>query len=253
MSALLDAAGSLPTAVWTTLLIPCLLYWMAVIVGGLGFHGGHADAGADGHDAGIGGDGHHGFLEFLSIGRVPVTITLSAIILIGWTLSLAGDLALRSLLGDALVPLLVGPGSFAAGLIGGAYAVRPLRSLFDDDAQHAHASLVGREVRVTSLTVDARFGTAVHETTGPDVLLNVVCRGGVSLAKDERAVVVDWLPERGVYLVGPLPHLRPGFAEHGLSAVPPAPPSGALVSPTSAPPGPTAAAPARAAEGGHQS
>ncbi len=229
MDPFLHALIAMPTAIYSGLLALVLLYWLSVIVGALDLdllhlgghghldvgHGGAGHGGGAGHhdaDTGVGGHEAHGFFEFLSLGQVPITITATGIVFLAWLQAMALDLGLRTTVepwvGHLLFALLLAAVCVPAVIITG-YAVRPLRRIFTMYDEHGEASLVGRPVRITSLVVDQGFGTAAVAAQGPELLLNVVCREGVRLAKHDMAVVVDYLPHRAVYVVAPYAHLEP--------------------------------------------
>ncbi len=85
--------------------------------------------------------------------------------------------------------------------------VRPLRHLFNLVSEHGEAGLVGRMVRISSLTVDHQFGTAVCDNAGPGILMNVFCRHGVQMKRDDMAVVVEFDASNNLYLVAPFSHV----------------------------------------------
>src|SRR5438874_1442241 len=102
MSELWEASLQFPTVVFTILLGIVLVYWVFVLLGALDIGHGHADAGggdvgdvggdagdAGGHDGGDGGhdaDGDSGFAIWrgLGLGSVPLTISISIIVLVCW-------------------------------------------------------------------------------------------------------------------------------------------------------------------------
>lgn len=228
-----------PTIAYSVLLALALLYWLTVIIGALDVDLFSPEVGDAGGDMAAGGHHGHGFLEFLSVGRVPVTITASVFVFIGWFLCMLAELLLRAPLAAvisgpmfslALVPASLIPAVFFTGLV-----VKPLRHLFSLVSEHGEAGLVGRMVRITSLTADHQFGTAVCDNAGPGILMNVFCRDGVQMKRDEMAVVVDFDASRNLYLIAPFGHVPADVERLGLEApvLPPATP--AQVS-TSAPP-----------------
>ena len=244
MDPFLHALIAMPTAVYSGLLALVLLYWLSVIVGALDLdllhlgghghvdvghggvgHGGaghsgghlpHGGAAGHGHDTAVGAHAAHGFFEFLSLGQVPITITATGIVFLAWLQAMALDLGLRATVepwvGHLLFAVLLAA-VFVPAVIVTAYAVRPLRRVFTMHDEHGEASLVGRPVRITSLVVDQGFGTAAVAAQGPELLLNVVCREGVRLAKHDMAVVVEYLADRAVYVVAPYAHLEPDAVE----------------------------------------
>lgn len=211
MEEFLQALTSGGVAPFTVLLVAAVLYWLLVILGALdldllhlGGEAGH-DAGHDGH----GGDGHHGLFtglfEFLSIGKVPITVVLSLLVFTGWGTAMA--LAL-------LLPLwwpLVLAGGLAAALPVTGFATRPLRAVFSalNRGVETGVSLVGCEARITSAACDHRFGTAVVQQGGDELILDVVAiREDLRFAKDEVVVIADHDAERRCYLVGPAAYRR---------------------------------------------
>lgn len=242
MEDFLHALASGGVAPFTVLLVAAVLYWLLVILGALdldllhlgGDHGGEA-----GHDAGHDGpgDGHHslftGLFEFLSIGKVPITVILSLLVFSGWSVAMA--LAL-------LLPLwwpLVLAGGLAAALPITGLACRPLRAVFSalNRGVETGLSLIGREARITSARCDHTFGTAVVEGQGDDLLLDVVAiREDLAFRKDEVVVIADHDPEHRRYLVGPAAYRQEALAER------PAPPATAVAAAPHPEPSPTESA-----------
>jgi hypothetical protein len=265
MEAFLHALISVPTVVFSVVLGVCTLYWLMVILGALDFdllH--HGDGG--GHEAGHHGDGDgHGMLSefwrFLQVGTVPITIVVSVVALIGWTVSMFGELivgpAARAALPGWLWALALGAGALAAALPLAALPLRPLRRVFAEGATtHARTALVGRLARITSLTCDHRFGTATALVDGAELVLNVAAiRAELHFAKGDAVVIAAYDDERDTYLVGPAPHLAAveAGAQPAASAlpsplpaptptstpIPAAPPRGDLTACPRSPPCPT--------------
>ena len=155
MEEFVHALGSYGVAPFSALLTASLLYWLMVILGAMDLdilHFGH------GHDAGHHGGDHaeahapgglfHGLLEFLSIGKVPITITLSILIVIGWGVAMALTLLLH-----LWWPLVLAT-ALLVGIPLTGFATRPLRALFTalSGGVATGVSLIGREARITSAT-----------------------------------------------------------------------------------------------------
>ncbi len=207
MEEFVHALGSYGVAPFSALLTATLLYWLMVILGAMDLdilHFGH------GHDAGHHGGDHaeahapgglfHGLLEFLSIGKVPITITLSILVVIGWGVAMALTLLLH-----LWWPLVLAT-ALLVGIPLTGFATRPLRVLFTalSGGVATGVSLIGREARITSATCDADFGTATCDIEGAEVLLRVVAiRAPPIFHRDEVVVIADHDPERDVYLVAP--------------------------------------------------
>ena len=210
----LQAIGSWGVAPFSVLLVAAILYWLMVIIGALDIEVLHLGHHAEGTDASHGdshaGPDHHpgllsGFLEFLSVGKVPLTVIVSLLVFIGWSIAMA--LAL-------LVPLALQPWAwplvFAGGLAGAiplaAGLCRPLRKIFGalDRGVATGLSLLGREARITSMVCDANFGTATCDVGDAEVLLRVVTsRPELLFHRDDVVVIADHEAEHDRYVVGP--------------------------------------------------
>ena len=236
MTEFLAALLALPTILFTGLLSLVLLYWISVIAGALDINlGGHGDGGHDighhGHDADMAPGGHetHGFLEFLSFGQVPVTIIVSIFAFLAWMLSMAGELWLRAplsaLISGPLFSLALFPVVAIPSLIVTGYVVRPLRVVFNQHVEHGEEGLIGRMVRITSRTADQEFGTATCDNAGAGILMNVTCREGVTMVRDDMAVVVEYDASKQVYHIAPFSHVSAETAALGNGLPPALPPA----------------------------
>jgi len=242
MPEFLAALQAFPNVVFTGLFGLMLLYWLSVILGALDLELFSPDAAGHAHDVDMAPGGHEtpGIFEFLSLGRVPITITLSVFVLIAWALGMFAEINLRPMLSGILPAvayqaLILIAQVLVAG-VAAAYAVRPLRLLFTTDSDHGEEGLVGKMVRITSLKATAAFGTAICDNAGPGILLQVICRDGVEFKRDDMAVVVDYDATKSLYLIAPFSHVNEVDALAG-GALPVLPP------PREAPAGSTAAPP----------
>ena len=203
-----------PTVFYSALLGVAALYWLLVALGAFDIDVFHFHIDAD-----VSGDGvhPHGFLEFLSLGRVPITVLATFLVTFAWFLCLVGEVALRAPLGavlpGAVYDWLMGLGAFFAAVPLTGFAAKPLRGVFTIHEAQTKRGVVGTPATVTSVTADERFGTAVADLAGDEIILNVVTRAGVTMTKGEIAVVVEYDDARDLYLIAPLPHLQPGFLE----------------------------------------
>lgn len=234
MSEFLDAAFTLPTAIFSVLLILVGLYWLITLLGFLDlgmldglldFFEGAADGAADGLlDGALEGaaeglgegtaeglaDGDSGGGCLALFGGVPVTITGSLFVVFGWVFTYFGmDLVTGSAAAAAAssgVMVAVGVGSLVASLGVTALAIRPLRNLFRAPKVTRHGDLVGRTCTITTSSVDPGFGQAeVIDDGGSAILIQARCRqADNSLGRGSQALVYDYDREREVFLVAPL-------------------------------------------------
>jgi hypothetical protein len=227
---LATASLQFPTVVFTIVLGIVLVYWLFVLLGALdidlfggdvdvdvsgaakgvgdlltgGAKGGaeafHADAGGDvdaGGDADVDGGGiWHG----LGLGDVPVTISVSLIVMISWCGSL---LVMHYIAGNAgwqraavLVLAIVLALPIAALL------VRPLAPVFAVKEAKTNNDYVGHGCTVTTGSVDDRFGQATVEDGGTVLVIQVRCERG-KLARGDKALIIEFDQARQAYVVEP--------------------------------------------------
>ena len=206
MDGFLQALTSLGVAPFTALTIAALLYWLMVILGALDIdllHVGHHHEVSVHH--GDAGDHPHpgwatGLLEFLSVGKVPLTVIVSLLVFISWSVAMGLVLTLH------LWSPLVFVGGLAAATPLTALLCRPLRQVFNaiDHGVIMGVAMLGREARITSAVCTAAFGTATCDVGDAEILLRVVAsRSELVFQRDEVVVIADHDAERDCYIVGP--------------------------------------------------
>jgi hypothetical protein len=212
---LVDVSLQFPTIVFTIALGICLVYWAFVLIGALdidllggghdvdisGIHGGHDVGGGHdaGHDGGHDGDADGGLWHALGLGHVPLTISVSFIVLVAWCTSLLGS---YYVLGGSLRWLLV-PLALVIALPLAAFLTWPLRPVFEIKEGKSNADYVGHVCIVTSNAVDDTFGYANIEDGSSVVQIAVRCDPARKLARGEKALVIEFDPERRLFVVEP--------------------------------------------------
>lgn len=195
MDRLIETISTFPTAIWTVLLGVALLYWLASLLGlvddALHFHHhGHAELHADGHEMGD----FAAKLMAMGLGGVPFSLVVTLIALYGWLASalvhqflLWLPLLLHYLLGAVL--LLV---SFAFALPATAITLRPLRGLFVTHNAINKAVLVGSVCKVSTQSVDEKFGRAEVASGGAPFNIRISAASPNALARGSRALITDY-------------------------------------------------------------
>ena len=235
MSEVLVLALSFPSVVFTVLLGVMLVYWAFVMVGvihiGEGSEGaldGHLDGAtkgvlegavdhvgghADGHELDLAGDdsSHHNALaalvSALHLRAVPATVVLSLIVTFAWLVSVttmqlitrnaAGLLGLPLTLGVLVVSLLL-------ALPMTSLAARPLASVFTPKRAPMKSDFIGQTCVVRTGSVTPKFGEATLHDGGAGLVLSVRVSGDQQLSRGEKALIIDYDPEREIYLVEPM-------------------------------------------------
>lgn len=233
MNELMSASLQFPTVVFTIALGIALVYWLFVLLGALdldllggGHHdfdvggghdvgdvgGGHDAGGAhDGADAdgdGDGGDSSSGGVwGALGLGKVPLTISLSLIILVAWVTSLLGA---HYVLGEAapwraiLLPI-----ALILALPIAALLARPLAPVFQVKEGKTNADYIGHVCVITTNTVDATFGFATIQDGASHVQISVRCDKPGKLVRGDKALVIEFDPDRRIFVVEPAADMLP--------------------------------------------
>jgi hypothetical protein len=222
MNEFLNTAFTMPTTIFSGLLILLGLYWMTVILGILDIEifdsifdlfGGAAegvlDGAVDGVIDGLGdsldvGD-HDGCL---GMGGVPLTIIGTFFSLFGWAFSFLGMSFLPSVLpalavGGTLLLVVVGSTASVLALGATAIATRPMKKLFRLAPVTQNSDLVGRVCTVTTLKINARYGQAeVVDEEGSTILIQARSRDADNgLARRSKALIFEYDRARGVFYI----------------------------------------------------
>jgi Protein of unknown function (DUF1449) len=210
MDAFLALLMSFPSVIFTGLLGLAMIYWLSVIIGALDIDLLSPDTDHDVGDAGGVAHASSGLLNFISVGKVPVTIIFTVFSLLSWFMSMTGDAFLRTpmsaYIGEFLYGCAIFPCVVILAFILTGFLVRPLRGIFHAVSEHGETALEGKMVRITSRNVSPTFGTATMDNAGAGILMNVICRDGVTLKRDDMAVVVEFDAQKQQYLVAPFNH-----------------------------------------------
>lgn len=212
MNEFLTAAFTLPTAVFSVLLILVVAYWLTVILGWLDLgildglfdlFDGAADAAIDGAVEGLGegaGD-HHGCL---GLAGVPVSIIGSSVVVFAWGFSFFGLKLLPSLLAGTAAVVGLGAGALALAMAATAVALRPMKRIFRIAPVTGRRDLVGRICVVTTLRVDDKFGQAEVGDGGAAILIQARSAQPNDFTRGSRALVFKYDAEREVFDIAPL-------------------------------------------------
>ncbi len=230
MNELVAASLQFPTVVFTIVLGVVLIYWVFVLLGALDIDllgGGHVAGDMSGAAKGIGevltggakaggealghGEGHGdgggdhagdpSWWQSLGLGDVPVTISVSLIVLLAWCGSLVG------------AHYIAGPAGWQRGLVLivalivalpiAAFLVRPLAPVFAVKEGKSNSDYVGHACAISTGRVDEGFGQATIEDGGSVLVIQVRCDRPGALVRGDRALIIEFDPARQAYVVEP--------------------------------------------------
>ncbi len=198
MAALFSMLFSFPTALYSVLMVLCLLYWLLVIIGFADFD---LDVDVD-VDGSLGSAA--GLLSALGLKGVPLPIVFTLLVFWAWVITSLVSLNLLAGFDDALrypLGLAVLVGALLGSIALTRLSVHPLRRLF---VQQGHAlsnrELVGRICVVSSTAVDDTWGEARVADRGTELVLRVYSNKA-PLSKGDTALIVDYDNARDRYLI----------------------------------------------------
>jgi hypothetical protein len=226
---LVEASLQFPTVVFTIVLGIVLVYWLFVLLGALdidlfggdvhvdvagaakgigdvltgGAKGGaealhgHVDAGADVDGDLDGGGLWHG----LGLGDVPVTISVSLIVMLSWCGSLLVMHYVAGTAGWQRAVVLVVAIIIALPIAG--LLVRPLAPVFAVKEGKSNADYIGHACTITTGSVDDSFGQATVEDGATVLVIQVRCEPRGKLARGDTALIIEFDQAREAYVVEP--------------------------------------------------
>lgn len=229
---LIEASLRFPTVVFSIGLGIALIYWVFVLLGALDIdlfgsdaHPNLAGTGQGVGDAIAGGakggaeaikgmkldvDSDGGLWAGLGLSRVPLTISLSVVFLVCWVISLLAMYYVPDLIGDAswVAPAVL-PATLIVGLPISGLLVRPLGGVFELREGKSNSDYVGHTCTVTTGHVDDGFGQATVEDGGTVLVIPVRCDRAGALARNDKALIIDFDSERQAYVVEPAADVLP--------------------------------------------
>ena len=213
MKALFEFAIAGANVIPTLLLIFIMFYWLTVLIGAIDMDAFDIDLDMDADvDAGTDlGDGHaegglewlNSLLRFFNLGRIPLMVFLTFLILPLWLFCIIVNdfFGFHGLL-PGLLTLVVG---FWVCLFVAKVLTMPFVKLFDKLDEDKNYSAIGKICVLKSSIVAGRLGQAevIRDGGGAPIILTVCAPKGVDLSRGERALVLEHQPDRSCYLVEP--------------------------------------------------
>lgn len=203
MQRVVELASSLPTVIFSSLLLFCLAWWAVSIV----------VSGADGADSDVDGDAEGDLFgraaHSLGMGSVPFALGLTVLSFGAWASSLLLSLAADALAVDGLASLGVAVVIVAAATVSGVWLLRRFaratQPLFTTHTAPSRSDNIGAQVRVRTTVVTDAFGQA-EVLTGP--LRGAVVKVRATEGRFRRgsvALVVDFDTAANAYEIDELP------------------------------------------------
>ncbi len=209
MDAFTDIISSYPTNIFTIVLGIMLIFWILAILGMLDIDIFSSDASDDAFDTDVDTDGEIpgfvGLLHTLGLTGVPLTLVISIIALIGFTLAYFTSRWVLIPLGSDLIRYLAGSGilviSIALAIPVTAQLIKPMKPLFVKHYAPSKKDYVGHVCVVTSSTVTSDFGIGLVETSGAPIQIDIRTQAGEAYSKGSSLRIADYDPASDIFEV----------------------------------------------------
>lgn len=204
--------ASFPTAVFTFVLLLCVLYWLAAVLGLVDIDFLDIDLPdpdiASGLEAGSELSNVNvlaGLMLRFGLQGVPVTIILSFVALIGWLVCYYLVYFLFAFVPEGILRYAAGIPVIAVALYVAvmitAQLIRPLRPLFNKAAQDTVKQILGKRAVVRTSRVTNSFGDATLDDGGAGLILKVRTMGDQAFEKGETVILLEYQAETNTYRV----------------------------------------------------
>lgn len=205
---------SFPTAIYSVLIVICLFFWLATVLGMSEFESFDGDVDfVDGLDIEGMESGDNSFMATLSgilvkfgLVGVPLTISITILSIVGWLISYYTVHFVMPFESGSIMRYVVGLPVFLITLYVSAKLtalfIRPLRPFFDNSQQDTEKYILGQTALVRTSRVDDGFGEAVLEDGGAGLILKVRATGSEKFKAGDRVVLFEKIDiENNVYRV----------------------------------------------------
>ncbi|MEL7538175.1 MAG: DUF1449 domain-containing protein [Pseudomonadota bacterium] len=204
--------ASFPTAVFTVLLVLSVFFWAGAVLGFIDLDFLDFDTDVDLDVADLNADSPHtgpdvlaGLLLRLGLTGVPVTVSLSILILIGWFICYYAVYLINPIVPGRFLEIIVGIpiliGSLYLAALITAQLIKPLRPLFEKATQETHKQLLGQTAVVRTSRVDKDFGEATVDDGGAGLILKVRATGDDTFQRGDRVVLIERIDEASTFRV----------------------------------------------------
>ncbi|WP_440055311.1 DUF1449 domain-containing protein [Pseudoalteromonas sp. T1lg65] len=188
-----------PTVVFSTLLLVVLLFWIIALLGFADIESFDTDVDTDISSAG----GSSAWQ--VAFGGVPISISVSFIILLAWTASIYIHQFFAYLLGNGVMFYLMGSVFIVASLVAAlpltALLIRPLRRFFNNQEATSKSSLVGLECVIATSKITANFGQARVFINGTEQLVEVRNDEDNEFTLGDTALLIEFDSQQHCYTV----------------------------------------------------
>ncbi|MCF6455754.1 OB-fold-containig protein [Pseudoalteromonas sp. MMG024] len=201
----LNTAFSFPSSIYTLLMVIVILFWSVTLIGFADIDMLEGDVDVDA-EADVGGDS--GWFQ-AAFGGVPLTISLSLVIMLSWMFSIYCQMFFSYLLGDGILFYVFGIFMLLASLIAAVpltiVFLKPLKRFFKGHNTASRNDLLGLECTIATGKVTQSFGQARVFHNGAEHLIEVRCEHNNQFKSGDQAVLIEHQSSQHSYIIADKP------------------------------------------------
>lgn len=191
---------SFPVIIFSGLLTLCVLYWLVAAIGILSVDCLDFDFDFDIDDlpTDMPTSGFGGLLMKFGFNEVPMTLVITLISLLGFSISyFSFRFLVLPLCHITLYYYIMGTLIFIIAFISAvyltAYIIKPLRPIFTKlNIANDHKSLLGQTVEIRTSSVNETKGEAIYEDGGAGLILQVRCHDSHQFKRGDKAILLRY-------------------------------------------------------------
>lgn len=196
----LNLALTFPSVIFSALLLVVVLFWIVTLIGFADIDMFESDIEADtSSDSGLSSWLNMGF------GGIPVTVSISLVIMTSWLISIYAHKLFAHLLGHGILFYIFGSLMlFASVLIAlpiAALISKPLQRFFKSVETSKSADLLGLECIIVTGKVTSSFGQARVRFQGTEQLIQVRSNDNEQFTAGDTAVLLEHLKDQHCYII----------------------------------------------------
>ncbi|MEM5549927.1 DUF1449 domain-containing protein [Pseudoalteromonas neustonica] len=200
----LNLALTFPTVIFSALLLVVVLFWAITLIGFADIDMFESDIDADASQS----SGISSWLN-MGFGGIPITVSVSLVVMISWLISIYAHKFFAYLLGDGTLFYILGVVMLVTCLVVAipiaAIISRPLQRFFTSAETSQSSDLLGLECIVVTGKVTNTFGQARVQFQGTEQLIEVRAENNEPFTSGDTAVLLDHLKEQHCYIIAAKP------------------------------------------------
>lgn len=198
----LNLALTFPTVIFTALLLVVVLFWAITLLGFADIDMFESDLDVEANSANTNSTG---FFSSFGFGSIPITVSISLVVMLSWLVNIYAHKLFAYLLGDGILFYFFGLVMLVvSAIIALPIAIiisKPLQGFFSSVETSRSSDLLGLECTVVTGKVTPTFGQARVNFQGTEQLIQIRSHDEHSYSTGDTVVLLEHIKEQHCYIV----------------------------------------------------